>query len=65
MTIKYTSIGPPKFTQIGTFGLKTNHLATLVAAVARSARLTCRKKRNGFEKKCFGTVSSFLNYTHM
>jgi hypothetical protein len=24
--------GPPKFTQIGIFGLKTNHLATLHAA---------------------------------
>jgi hypothetical protein len=24
--------GPPKFTQIGIFGLKTNHLATLAIA---------------------------------
>jgi hypothetical protein len=36
MTIKYTCIfhsikGPPKFTQIWNFGLKTNHLATLYA----------------------------------
>jgi hypothetical protein len=34
MVIKYTKIfhlqDPPKFTQIGIFGLKTNHLATLV-----------------------------------
>jgi hypothetical protein len=32
MVIKYTNKfqGPPKFTQVGIFGLKTNHLATLV-----------------------------------
>jgi hypothetical protein len=33
MTIKYTNIlyskTPPKYTKIGAFGLKTNHLATL------------------------------------
>jgi hypothetical protein len=33
MAIKYINIfkakGPPKFTQIGIFDLKTNHLATL------------------------------------
>jgi hypothetical protein len=34
MAIKYINIfqsmlGPPKFTRIGIFGLKTNHLATL------------------------------------
>jgi hypothetical protein len=33
MAIKYVNIfpikGPPKFTQIGIFGLKRNHLATL------------------------------------
>jgi hypothetical protein len=26
--------GPPKFTQIGIFGLKTNHLATLLGSSA-------------------------------
>jgi hypothetical protein len=31
MVIKdFPLIDPPKFTQIGIFGLKTNHLATLV-----------------------------------
>jgi hypothetical protein len=29
MAIKYTNIFPPKFAQIGIFGLKINHLATL------------------------------------
>jgi hypothetical protein len=27
--IHFTFLGPPKFTQIGIFGLKINHLATL------------------------------------
>jgi hypothetical protein len=31
MFIKYSSFqGPPNFTKIGIFGLKTNHLATLI-----------------------------------
>jgi hypothetical protein len=30
--------GPPKFTQIWIFGLKRNHLATLVSAAAESAK---------------------------
>jgi hypothetical protein len=29
MEIKFTLQDPPKFTQIGIFGLKTNHLASL------------------------------------
>jgi hypothetical protein len=38
MVVKYVyqdfpSIDPPKFTQIGIFGLKTNHLATLLTVV--------------------------------
>jgi hypothetical protein len=31
--IKFSNLNPPKFTQIGIFGLKTNHLATLLDPV--------------------------------
>jgi hypothetical protein len=31
----FQSKGPPKFTQIGIFGSKTNHLATPVAAAGK------------------------------
>jgi uncharacterized protein YjbI with pentapeptide repeats len=30
MAVIYTNIVPPKYTQIGIFGLKRNHLATLL-----------------------------------
>jgi hypothetical protein len=41
MVIKYTKIfpqqDPPKFAQIGIFGLKTNHLATLGYMATKSS----------------------------
>jgi hypothetical protein len=43
MTIKYSNIpiqGPPKFTQLGIFGSKTNHLATLQGMTWRVCRMT-------------------------
>jgi hypothetical protein len=42
MVIKYTKYfpqqDPPKFTQIWIFGLKTNHLATLLGSVSCAAK---------------------------
>jgi hypothetical protein len=39
MVIKYTNIfhskGPPKYTQIGIFGTKVNHVATLLLAASK------------------------------
>jgi hypothetical protein len=35
--------GPPKFTQIGIFGSKTNHLATLIRTVITSYWLNSEK----------------------
>jgi hypothetical protein len=61
MVIKYTKIFhcPPKFTQIGIFGLKTNHLATLVKRSLVIARAICfdyvvmwkNEKKNNLKKR--------------
>jgi hypothetical protein len=41
----FSNQGPPKFSEIGIFGLKTNHLATLVSS--------SKKKENGAKIKIF------------
>jgi choline-glycine betaine transporter len=41
--------GPPNFTQIGIFGLKTNHLATLFE-VCTSLGLGARQLNSGFHE---------------
>jgi hypothetical protein len=44
--------GPPEFTQIGIFDLKTNHLATLVLIIV------CEKIANKIEKLIFVKINS-------
>jgi hypothetical protein len=42
--------GPPKFSQSGIFGLKTNHLATLVAHIHVAIVAPCLGILQGFQK---------------
>jgi hypothetical protein len=39
----FSFYGPPKFTQIGNFGLKTYHLATLVGPLRPKLRRTAKQ----------------------
>jgi hypothetical protein len=47
---------PPKFAQIGIFGLKTNHLATLINTLATPGKSGVSKLNS--ECKCLQTVKS-------
>jgi hypothetical protein len=48
MAIKYINIFPPKLTQIGIFGLKTNHLATLISTPSLARVSLPAKSSQGF-----------------
>jgi hypothetical protein len=54
MAVKYTNIfplqGPPKHTQIGIFGLKIKHLATLVGGLTGKSNFAREKNRLWREK---------------
>jgi hypothetical protein len=65
MAIKQTNIsplhGPPKFTQIGIFGLQTNHLATLTV-MQKMLFLFC-PGRNA-QCKCLPDLKKTCNRRH-
>jgi hypothetical protein len=48
---------PPKFTQIWIFGLKTNHLATLVTGIVARTTAPPKKAKRPFEKKRFQKIN--------